>query len=333
LKFAARTVLGLCFAFSLAAPALAACGLNKVAQMPLLELGAHYAVMVKINDQTRPMIVDTGAEVTVLKSSLAKELDLTPDQSMANSRPVVGIGQTQAASYQNVIPSVLAFGELVYRDRSTVVAAIDDGATPEGESIGLLGDDILSQFDVEFDFPGRKLSFYRSFGCYSTFIPWTGAYSAIPFSHRRAKIAIDVLINEERTPTIVDTGNNVSFVSRDAPALWGVADSDLVNTPGRARSPLNDGQPLPVRAYTFDKLKIGDELLLKKKMGVIDVDFPQGSANLGLDFWTTRRLWISYSAALMFIAEKPETTALAYPVTEPGRTAVGADLKGAVAPK
>ena len=165
---------------------------------------------------------------------------------------------------------------------------MDDGGTPEKDSIGLLGDDILSQYDVEFDFPGRTLTFYREDGCYTTFLPWIGGYSTIPFDHRGAKVTIDVLLNSERTRAIIDTGNNLSFVSLSASALWGAATDDLAPTSARIRSPLNGGAPMPVSAYPFAQVEIGDELFQDKKFGVVDVGMPLASANLGLDYWSSR---------------------------------------------
>ena len=292
--------------------AWAGCRLEQVSAMPLLSLGAHYAVMAEIEDVARPIEVDTGAETTVLKASVAKELGLKEDPQHENRS--VGIGQTTGDSHLNVIPSRLAFGALVLRDRSTVVATMDDGRRPEKDSIGLLGDDILSQFDVEFDFPGHKLTFYREDGCYSTFLPWTGAFSTIPFDHHGAKVTIDVMLDSERTRAMIDTGNNLSFVSLSASALWGAATNDLAPTRLRAQSPLNNGAPMPVSAYPFTQVKIGDDLFHDKKMGVVDANLKLASANLGLDYWSSRKVWISYLHQWLFVADDPSAAKLAYSV-------------------
>jgi len=302
--------------------AWADCRLEQVTAMPLVSLGAHYAVMAGIEDVTRPIVVDTGAPTTLLKASVAKELGLKEDPQHAQRS--LGIGQTSGDFHPNVIPSRLAFGALALQNRSTVVATMDDGGTPEKDSIGLLGDDILSQYDVEFDFPGRTLTFYREDGCYNTFLPWTGAYATIPFDHRGAKVTIDVLLNSERTRAIIDTGNNLSFVSLSASALWGAATNDLAPTRTRIRSPLNGGAPMPVSAYPFTQVNIGDETFQDKKLGVVDVDMPHASANLGLDYWSSRRMWISYLHQTLFVADDPSATKLAYPIEPASVAARGA---------
>lgn len=312
MKSPPRVIAAFCLAPAWAAPALADCSLTKVTQMPLLSLGKHYAVMVGIEDVVRPMMVDTGAEATTLKASVAKELSLKEDP--AHGGVVAGVGQTGGDFHRNVIPSTLAFGDLVYHGRSTVVATMDDGKTAEGDSIGLLGDDILSQFDVEFDFPSHMLTFYRASGCFSTFLPWSGPFAAIPFSHRGAKVTIDMILNQERTPTMVDTGNNLTFVSQDASVLWGARESDIAPTKGQSKSPLNNAGAMPVGRVTFEKVKIGADLFTDKDMGVIDVDMPHASANLGLDYWSPRKLWISYPHQWLFVANDPASVKLSYPV-------------------
>jgi hypothetical protein len=304
----------LCFSLVSGAPALAACRLTKVAQMPLVALGDHYAVMVKINDGVRPMIVDTGAAATTLKESAVDQLGLKRDPSLAHAQPLLGRGQTEAETLPNAVPSVLAFGVLAYRDRSTFVGKMDDGNAPERDSIGLLGDDILSQFDVDLDFPSRRLTLYRAADCYGTFAPWTGDYAATPFLHDDTKITIDVVLNEERTRAMVDTGAVVSFVSRSASVLWDASDSQFSKTIGHVGTPLNDRTALAVKTFVFDRTRIGNEIFPPGETPIIDVDVPMASAVVGLDYWRTRRVWISYPTKWMFLSDKPSTIAVAYPI-------------------
>jgi hypothetical protein len=287
---------------ALGTPVATACRLVKVTELPLFALGNHYATSVVLNDGTRPMIVDTGAEVTTLTAHSADEFKL-PADLRTEAKPVLGVGQTQAVVHQNVIVATFGVGGLIYRDRSMVVGAIDFGNQPESAAIGLLGDDILSKFDVEFDFPSGKLTFYRTFQCYESLLPWAGQYAMVPFDHHGAKVVVDVMLDRERTRAIVDTGNNVSFVSRSSPALWSVDVGELIATRGVSTSPLNGGTSSPVKSYTFETVELGGKIFHQMKMNVVDVEFPLGSANLGLDYWRTRKVWISYSRNWMFIAD------------------------------
>jgi hypothetical protein len=322
-----RMIFCLCVSLVLGAPAFAACSLTKVTQMPLTKLGNHYAVMVRIEDEVLPMIVDTGAAFTMINLSAANDLELKLDNSLANAKPVFGLG-TKVEVHPNVIPSVMAFGDLIYHDRSTVVARQDWGKSAEQESIGLLGDDILSQYDVEFDFPGEKLTFYHASGCYDSFIPWAGHYSTIPFLHDDTKIVIDVILNDEREQAIVDTGNNLSFVSQKLLKHWRVDTSALPNTGIQMGSPLNGGTSSALKLFLFDVMKIGYDEFPKTPMGILDVSFPPASINLGMDFWKSYKVWISYPNKWMFISKNPSTT-LAYPVRAAEQKNAAADTENA----
>jgi hypothetical protein len=315
---------------ALGASGTAACQLVKVTELPLFALGNHYATSVVLNDATRPMIVDTGAEVTELTAGAADEFKLPADQA-TEAKPILGIGQTQAVVHRNVIAATFGVGDLIYRDRSMAVGDINFGKTPENAAIGLIGDDILSKFDVEFDFPSGKLTFYRTFQCYDSLLPWTGQYATVPFDHHGAKVVVDVMLDQERTRAIVDTGNNMSFVSRRSSALWYVGDSELVATRGVSTSPLNGGTSSPVKSYTFETVELDGKIFHQMKMNVVDVEFPLGSANLGLDYWRTRKVWISYSRNWMFIADRASSLAYAVLNEQPTTDEAKAQPKGPVA--
>ncbi len=323
MKFSLRLGISGGLALVWASAASAACSLDQVTQMPLLSLGAHYAVMAGIEDVVRPMEVDTGAATTVLKASVATELSIKQDPVAAHARPAAGIGQKTGDFHLNVIPSTLAFGSLVLHNRSITVATMDENSD-EANSIGLLGDDILSQYDVEFDFPEHKLTFYREIGCYDTFVPWMGSFATVPFDHRDSKVTIDIILNQERTQAIVDTGNNMSFVSKSASALWGSYKSDIAPQKGSMRSPLNHARPFPLSAYRFSRVVIGGDVFDARNMNVVDVDFPLASANIGLDYWSSRKVWISYPRGWIFVANDPEKAKLAYPVAAPAVAAAPA---------
>jgi hypothetical protein len=304
------------FSIILGAPAFADCSLVKITQMPLIALGEHYAVKVKINDVMRPMIVDTGADITTFNKSLVDKLKLKEDR-VTPPRPVLGIGQTTAELYLNVIPTIFGLGDLIYHDRSTAVANMGfDKKLHESESVGLIGDDILSQFEVEFDFASKMLTFYSTRNCYDTFIPWTGPYVRVPFDHHETKMVIDVFLNEERTRAIFDTGNNASFISRQSSALWNASDNEFVDIKAESTSPLNGGTSLPIQVYRFKKIKIGNETFAQMNMGIVDVDLITGTANIGLDYCKGQKVWISYRNQTMFVSRQPSLSNLVYPVIE-----------------
>ena len=315
--FLLRAVRNGALALIFATAARADCTLDKISQMPLLSLGNHYVVMAGIEDVVRPIIVDTGAAMTTLTASVVDELSIKADEDVDHAHPIVGIGQTTGETRLNAIPSTLSFGNVVFHDRSTAVAAMSFGKMAEANVIGLLGDDVLSQYDVEFDFPAHQITFYREVGCYETFLPWSGPFAAVPFDHRDSKVTFDIMLNQERTEAIVDTGNPRSFIAQTAPALWGSDTSDLAPTKATMQSPLNHGAAQAFTTYPFAKVVIGGDVYLDKQMSVADVGVPPVPANLGLDYWSPRKLWISYPREWMFVADDPLSAKLTHPVNTP----------------
>jgi len=305
--------------FVCASTSVQACSLAQIAQMPLIPLGDHVAVLAKINAVMRPMIVDTGAEVTMLTSQAVNDLKLASDIDAGKVRPVLGIGQKSAMLHLNAMPATLALGDIVFHDRSTVVADMAFGPSPEQKAVGLIGDDILSRYDVEFDFAAKQLTFYEAKSCYETFIPWTGPYAQIPFDHHDNKIVADLTLDGERASAIIDTGNNLSFVTRKSSPFFGIPPEAFIDTKNKSTSPLNGGTSQQVQLYVFNKVQLGDEIFRNRPIGVIDVDLISGTANIGLDYFKDHKLWISYRTGLMYVSRDPVASKLAYPVSLPAQ--------------
>jgi len=308
--------LALC-AFGSLEPQAKACSLAQIVQMPLVTLGDHVAVLVKINQVMRPMLVDTGAEVTTLTSQAVADLKLKSDDDESKVRPVLGMGQNSAALHLNALPDIFGLGDLVFHERSTTVADMAFGPSPEQKAVGLIGDDILARYEVEFDFSGKTLTLYEAKRCFDTFIPWIGPYAQIPFDHHDNKIVADLILDGERTRAIVDTGNNLSFVTRKSSAFFGVPADAFTDTKGKSTSPLNGGTSKPVQVFVFGKVRLGDEVYRNRPIGVVDVDLQVGTANIGLDYFKDHKLWISYRTGLMYVSRDPAASKLAYPVILP----------------
>ena len=78
---------------------------------------------------------------------------------------------------------------------------------------------------------------------------------------------------------------------------------------------------------------MGGKTYSQMRLNIVDVDLLVGSANLGLDYWRTRKVWISYPGNWMFIADRPAAASLAYPVLEePPKAEEAKPLDAASAP-
>jgi hypothetical protein len=280
----------------------AACELAKVADMPLFAVGDHFAVTGLISGAPRLFIVDTGASATLIRDAVVHELAIPVDGNDANATRVNGLGAI-GPLIENVVPGELSFGGLSYRGRSVAVGRMAALGDSQQQIAGLLGDDVLSQFDVEFDFPARRLTFYRVRNCAGPFAPWRERYVAGVFRRFNSEVVVDGAIAGRRVDVVVDTGAPVSFVSRRAALALGVEEAQFGVTHRFVFSPLNGGAMMPVREAAFAGVSIAGEAPSDRSLGVVDVDIPGGQLLLGLDFWRERKLWLSYTTGQVFIGQ------------------------------
>jgi hypothetical protein len=154
-----------------------ACQLKLEATLPMTKVLSHYTVPVDIDGHSYPMMVDSGAERTTLEPGIADALHLAVDSDHATT--TTGVGGSVGHEYPRIIPS-LKIGSSEWIDLR--VLAVSSGAVaPEAQAsapVGILGANVLSRYDVEFDFPGRTLSLYSASGCMGHFAPWQGDYQA-----------------------------------------------------------------------------------------------------------------------------------------------------------
>jgi len=290
------------FAVLISVPA-SGCTLYKVAEMPLIDIGEHFAVMGKINFQSSPFIVDTGAAATLIKDKVVGDNAIALDPIASHATAVSGIGNSGPPIY-NALPFFLGFGQIGFRDRSTVVARMGDLDGSLKDVAGLLGDDVMSQFDVEMDFPDRRITFYKNAGCRGQYAPWKEPYSSGAFRRHNSEIVIDGSANGHPLDVVVDTGAAMSFMSRRAALASGAKDADMTLTSASVVSPFNEGERMPVRSVAFSSFVVARSDLSGRAVGVVDVEVPGGDMLLGLDFLRTTKIWFGYSSGSIFIADR-----------------------------
>ena len=104
-----------------------------------------------------PFLVDTGSTISVVSEQLARELELRPARSAAR---VVTLGGRQALRKVRVGGIGLA-GEEV-GERVVAVANLDALRRRSLLSLGgILGNDVLSEFDVVLDYADRRFKVIR----------------------------------------------------------------------------------------------------------------------------------------------------------------------------
>jgi len=263
-----------------------------------------YTVPVDIGGNLYPMIVDSGAESTSLVPDIADAWHLAVDTTRASES--TGAGGSISDDYPRILPS-LKFGTSEWIDLhvQTFAVAAPASVSQSSPPIGILGANVLSRYDAEFDFPGRTLSLYTATGCLGQFVPWHGAYEAYPADKMgRNRFIADVSLNGHPVRAIVDTGADASLVTSSAAEDAGVDAVALAHDPQLTGSGAG-GVPVISHRHTFTMI-LGKRIYRNAPLLVANEHFRDNDMLLGMDFMRSRRVWLSYSSGWVFMQTAKE---------------------------
>ncbi len=283
----------------LAGPAHAACQLERRATVPFTRVGGVMLVSVAVNGIAADFVLDTGAERSVVGIDAANRLRLARDEWV--STDIQGVGGRDRRRLGR--PASLSLGGLALRrhtvaaDNSLVVGPIPDEIA--GRPIaGLLGQDFLSPFDLELDGPAGTLTLYGVTGCSGRFLPWRGAYAAIPaWRPVRNILAVPMRIGATVVQAELDSGAGNSVIT-----LPGMLTLGLAAGGGDTARGFGPGS-LPARTQHFPAVQVGGLAAAAGDMVVAPVHTLRSiGALLGADWLASRHVWISWATDQLFVA-------------------------------
>jgi clan AA aspartic protease (TIGR02281 family) len=274
------------------------------AKMPLIE--GHGRMLSPVDIETRPlmMLIDSGAGATALSPQTAASLNESEDRS--KSVRVGGIGGRMDSQHPVVVHSI-RFASLDLSDYDVVTSHIE---RPELESdaasaAGMVGLDLLSKFDVEFDFPEHRMSLYHVASCSGRFIPWSGSYNSFMATRSpRGALIIPVVINGVTLRALIDTGSNVSSMGVTAAMKTGVDANAMMGDPAMSFAGAK-GSMMTAHKHRFDTMAVGASTFHNVRISVQDQDFTGTDMLLGMDFLRWRKIWLSFATNQVFMQFTP----------------------------
>lgn len=246
------------------------------------------------------MVVDTGAEGSSVTPETTAELGLPRDPTRQTLVKTVG-GQDIV---RNAVLEQLGVADITYSHLSVVVLALD-GAETGSRRAGLIGADLLRDFDIELDIPRRVLTLYRIGECKMSRPPWDGQYQTVSarVSERR-QFLFPVELNGHSLTALFDTGSRGETVSHGAAESVGVSDAQLdTEVPRTGTSGGLHGYG--IRRHQFEALNIGAETFRNIPLDVVDFHQPGVDILVGADYMHGRRFFLSYSTGTLFIQTEP----------------------------
>ncbi len=275
------------------------CPLIPVAEMPLDVRGNMLFVRAKIDGEPVTLLVDTGAEGTVLTEAAVDRLHLPRDLQHASS--TLGIG-SWIETWDAKLPKGLVLGNTHFPVDSVSVGRFvieqEDGVSVDG----LLGADILLAFDVDLDLPARRITFYRARReCPEAAPPWHEPYVAVSgVGTRRNRLLVPFELDGVAGMAVLDSGAEFSSISQGMAERTGLA-ADAMATDRTMMAQGAAPDQVPVHIHLFSTFRVGPAMMHTPELLVVPKVGAMADALVGADFLRGRRAWLSFSTQRIFV--------------------------------
>jgi predicted aspartyl protease len=269
-------------------------------------------VTAEITGHSIQMLVDSGSDTSSLWSQTAAALDLrvTPLPGVK----FYGVGGSDSAG-RVALPD-FTLGGYTVRNFELLVR----GRSPAADHFaGVLGEDFLSQTDVEFDLLHGVVRLLQPKECSGDqVVYWKQPYSLLPIASRvRSHLLAHVLLNGVQVLAALDTGASATTVTRQAARRVGVR---LESHDVAYAGPAHGLGPKAVETYVavFPTLNIADETIKNAKLGIADLfgrDKETSSGSripgaaietpdmlLGVDFFLSHRVYVARSQGRIYFS-------------------------------
>lgn len=271
------------------------CSLVRITEMPLKHERRLLTVPVGINGEWVTLLVDTGAERSMITEETVERLKLPRDQRFVTRSAGVG-GATQSADAR--IDSMV-LGGIAFPVGRLSVNRLGPGVPFDG----LLGADILLAFDLDIDVPGGKLSLYRVRRCPVADPPWAERGVPIPgVSAMRDRMMVPIRIDGVEGMALLDTGAQTSAVGQAMARRLGLTDQALANAPVMPIRGVGTGVA-QARLHRFKEVRIGPAVGTNIPLPILPGEGGFGDALVGQDFLSGRRMWLSFPTRRLFISQ------------------------------
>jgi predicted aspartyl protease/Flp pilus assembly protein TadD len=276
------------------------CTLGRVAELPIAMSGTRPIITAKINNQEARFVLDSGAFFSMMSAATAAEFNLRLRAAPFGFR-LEGIGGSATAEVTTVKEFGIA-GALIHNVEFLV------GGGEAGGGVGLIGQNFLEQWDVEYDFAKGVVRLFKPEGCRK----YRLAYWLTP-GQSFSTMEIDAVargrwhtigegyVNGQKIRVMFDSGAYTSILSLKAAARAGIK----TDSPGVTEAGYSSGIGRAiVKNYiaTASSFKIGDgEEIKNARLRIADLDLPDTDMLLGSDFFVSHHIFVSNSQRKLYL--------------------------------
>jgi len=284
-------------AATIAVPPARGCDLQRFAVAHIAHSPVGWIVPVTVDGSPLRLIVDTGAERSLLTEAVVARLRLQRDP--AHSTRTFGIGGLSTTEDARV-------GSFVVGGTGLPVPSVTVGpftlpADSQGPPDGLLGADVLSAFDVDIDAREGVLTLFRARNCPESGPPWQEAYLSLGDIRRaRDRLIMPIVLDDISGIATFDTGAQRTAVSERIAQRAGVTEGEIAQDQTITAHGVSAGQ-VAVHMHRFRLLRIGPLGIQNPLLPVLPIPNGAGDALIGADLFAGRRIWLSYASLRVFV--------------------------------
>jgi clan AA aspartic protease (TIGR02281 family) len=280
-----------------------ACRLDRVGGFSATFAQSIPMVPVQLDGAAATLVFDTGAGWTLVSAAAAERLGLLRNGAIRINTH--GIGGQSVSMPGDVGQFGIGGVELPHRMVVVTPFALRGFGTQTPD--GVLGLDVIANFDVEADFSTGAVTLYHSRNCPAARPDWLGERGntlVIPPEVPAGHLQVEVELDGRRMLATLDTGaNQIAIDSKSARAL-GVTDEMLAadHTMADHGAAPEDAQ---VHVHRFGQLRIGRDVI--KAPPIVVVDLPQGAGEMliGMSYLRNRMWFLSMSSRRVNIGPPP----------------------------
>jgi predicted aspartyl protease len=265
--------------------------------LPLTLVEGVPLVRLTVSNKEAILILDTGAEMTVISNAATDRLQLP--RSMVYPRRLRGLGGGVAGGVV-ALPG-LAVGGAQLPNFGALVGPIELPKRGDVQPDGLLGADILSDYDLDLDFAHNRVRLSCSPGAPD----WGPLYSTIEANRSvHDRLFFWSTLDGRKVAAIIDTGAQHSVVDSRAALAGGLDPQALSREAAISVRGIAGGAGTVAHSYRFHELVIAGERLPNPTLLVAPLGLEDADLILGADFLKDRRVRLSYHLHRVFVEKR-----------------------------
>lgn len=266
-------------------------------ELPVRVVGSRPLVTVKLNGQSVPMLLDSGAFYSFLSEVSAKQLDL-PLRRAPGDLTVTGFTGDIEELQATRVKSVELGGE-----RIPDVDFLVGGNDLDTGIMGILGRNILSIADTEYDLAhGMVRLMFPTKPCKEKSMAyWAGDAPVIevPLLHRGARgIMVATKVNGKKVDAVLDTGAPSTSLTIATARRAGIEESDM-----KILGRVGGAGSKHARVWTtmVGQFELGGEKVTNNRFSVAEVSTREWGILIGLDYFLWHRIYVARSQDKVYV--------------------------------